>query len=150
MEELNSSISNWSFFQKLSFRLFFLLFVLVILAHPIGAFPFWHWIYSICLKPIQLFVSWMGKLLLNGKEVTQPALTGSGDTTFNYIVLIGIGLLSLMGTIIWSLLDNNRPNYRKLLYLLTVLIRFYLGYMMISYGLAKLYNMQFGDTSGID
>lgn len=147
MEELNAPISNWSFFQKVSFRLFFLLFVLVILVHPIGAFSFWHSIYGIFLTPIQLFVGWMGKLLLNGKEVTQPARTGSGDTTFQYILLLGICLVTVIGTIIWSVLDRNRLNYRKLLYLLTVLIRFYLGYMMISYGLAKLYNMQFGDVS---
>jgi len=147
MEKLNLKTSNWSFVEKLAFRLFFLLFVLVIVAYRNGALPFMNLIYSISLKPLQLFVLWMGKLLLNGKEVTQPAITGSGDTTFNYIVLLGIVLVSVTGAIIWSMLDRNRPNYRNLLYFLTVLIRFYLGFWMISYGLMKIFNMQFGDIS---
>ncbi|RYY06382.1 MAG: DoxX family membrane protein [Sphingobacteriaceae bacterium] len=139
--------SNWSFLQKLLFRLFFLIYALIIVVFRNGTFPFFNSIYNIILKQLQNFVLWMGALLLNGKVVTQPTNTGSGDTTYNYILLLGVVLAAVIGTIIWSLLDRNRPNYQKLFYYLSVLVRYYLGFFMLSYGLAKLFNMQFGDLS---
>lgn len=146
MKEENLEVSDWSFFQKILFKLCFLFFVLVIIVFRNGSLPFVNSIYGILLKPLNLFILWMGKLLLNGKEVTQP-LTSSGDTTFNYIVLLSVVLAAVIGTIIWSVLDRKRSNYQKLLYFLSVLIRFYLGFWMLSYGLMKLFNMQFGDLS---
>lgn len=139
--------SNWSFLQKLLFRLFFLIYALITVVFRNGTLPFFNSIYVIILKPLQNFVLWMGAILLNGKVVTQPANTGSGDTTFNYVLLLGVVLAAVIGTIIWSVLDRKRPNYQKLLYYLSVLIRYYLGFFMLSYGLAKLFNMQFGDLS---
>jgi hypothetical protein len=147
MEQLNLTTSNWSFLQKLLFRLFFLIYALIMVVFRNGTLPFINSIYVIILKPLQSFVLWMGALLLNGKEVMQPTNTGSGDTTFNYILLSGVVLAAAIGTIIWSVLDRKRPNYQKLLYYLSVLVRYYLGFFMFSYGLAKLFNMQFGDLS---
>ncbi len=139
--------SQWSFLQKLLFRLFFLIYALIIVVFRNGTLPIFNSIYNIILKPLQNFVLWLGALLLNGKIVTQPASTGSGDTTYNYILLLGIVLAAVFGTIIWSVLDRKRPNYQKLFYYLSVLVRYYLGFFMLSYGLAKLFNMQFGDLS---
>ncbi len=147
MKEENLAVSDWSFFQKILFRLFFLLYVLIIFVFRNGSMPLVNSIYGILLKPLNFSVLWLGKLLLNGKEVAQPLSTGSGDTTFNYITLFGVVLAAVIGAIIWSVLDRNRSNYQKLFYFLSVLIRFYLGFWMISYGLMKLFNMQFGDLS---
>lgn len=139
--------SKWSFLQKLLSRLFFLIYALIIVVFRNGTLPFINSVYNIILKPMQNFVLWMGAILLDGRVVTQPTNTGSGDTTFNYILLLGVVLAAVIGTIIWSILDRNRPNYKMLLYYLSVLVRYYLGFFMFSYGLAKLFNMQFGDLS---
>jgi uncharacterized membrane protein YphA (DoxX/SURF4 family) len=147
MGSLNLETTKWSFFEKLVFRFFFILFVLLVLSYRNGTLPFMDSFYEIYLKPLNALVLWLGKFLLNGKEVTQPERTGSGDTTFQYFVLLAISIVTILGTIFWSVLDRHRSNYRKLLYLLTVLIRAYVGFMMISYGLMKLFNMQFGDIS---
>lgn len=147
MESLIKVSSEWSFIQKFFFRLFFLLFVLFIIFFPNGALPFGRLVYGFFLKPLEASVLWLGKLLLNGQIVEPISRTGSGDTTFNYITLLGISLIAALGSLFWSLLDRNRHNYKSLLYWFTVLVRGYLGFMMINYGLMKLFNMQFGDLS---
>jgi hypothetical protein len=68
---------------------------------------------------------------------------GSGDTTYDYVLLLFISIVSVFGCIIWTLIDRKQLNYQKLYYWLTVAVRFYLGLMLINYGLVKVIKMQF-------
>jgi len=68
---------------------------------------------------------------------------GSGDTTFNYYQILFFALVALVLAIGISLIDSKRKNYSTLLGWLTVLVRYYLALLMITYGFAKLYYMQF-------
>ncbi|KAA3438426.1 hypothetical protein [Rufibacter hautae] len=69
--------------------------------------------------------------------------SGSGDTLFYYVQLLGIILLALVGFIVWTLLDNKRKNYDSLFYWAMVLVRYSLAATLIGYGFAKIYKTQF-------
>lgn len=72
-------------------------------------------------------------------------ISGSGGTTFYYVLLITVFLISILGTLIWSAADYKRKNHEQLFYWLTVVLRFYVGFTLLHYGLAKLNNGQFPD-----
>lgn len=68
---------------------------------------------------------------------------GSGDTTFNYVQVFVMLVLSGMVTAVWSLLDRRRPNYTALHAWLRVWVRFVLFTAMTAYGVAKVIQLQF-------
>ena len=135
MEDI--TLMPWSNSKKVIFRLFFIYLILYALPFPIlsgdvNAYTLW-WIGP---------VSWAGKRLLGiDYEITLP--NDSGDTTFNYVQVFLYFLLALAGTIVWSALDRKRPGYEKLLFWLTVYIRYFLAFTMMGYGFAKVIKTQF-------
>ncbi|HWW61910.1 MAG TPA: hypothetical protein VN181_11125, partial [Thermoanaerobaculia bacterium] len=72
---------------------------------------------------------------------------GSGDTTFNYVQIFVIAMLSAVVTVAWSFLDRNRPDYNRLAGWLRVYLRFVVGVAMISYGAFKVIKAQFPAAS---
>jgi hypothetical protein len=58
-------------------------------------------------------------------------------------MLLFIFVLAIVGTAIWAFLDRNRPSYNKLFYWLTVVVRYYVGFTMLSYGAVKVFKLQF-------
>jgi hypothetical protein len=75
--------------------------------------------------------------------VTQYHITGSGDTTLDYVLVFCFATIAAFATIVWSLLDRRRPNYRTLYAWVRLLVRFTLAFTMLSYGFAKVYPLQF-------
>ena len=75
---------------------------------------------------------------------TSPALImlGSGDTTWDYVQLFCLLVLSVAATGVWSLLDRKRLNYDRLHLVLRTIVRFWLAYNMIVYGTAKIIPVQ--------
>jgi hypothetical protein len=57
--------------------------------------------------------------------------------------LIFLGIVSMVVTVIWSLLDRKRRHYAKLHEALRVFVRYYLGYIMFMYATMKFAGMQF-------
>ncbi len=119
----------WSGPQKIAFRFFFGYFVLYTLPFVDGL---WH-----------ALIPWVGAHLL---QLPQPITTftnGSGDTTYDYVLVGCMVVLAWIATVVWSVLDRRRANYNVLLYWLTVLVRYYLAFVMFSYGFAKVFKTQF-------
>ncbi|MGC9950918.1 MAG: hypothetical protein ABSF64_31520 [Bryobacteraceae bacterium] len=75
--------------------------------------------------------------------VTQYHVTGSGDTTLDYVLVFCFATLAAFAALVWSVIDRRRPNYRTLYAWLRLLIRFTLAFTMLSYGFAKVYPLQF-------
>ncbi|RYG38401.1 hypothetical protein EON81_03750 [bacterium] len=65
--------------------------------------------------------------------------TGSGDRLIDHVTLVMNILCAVGGTVIWSLLDRKRPNYRWGYEALRVLLRYSLALTLMSYGFSKLY-----------
>lgn len=127
---------RWNLFQKIGFL--FLAFYLFIYINSSQFFL------TSFIEPLwQKFIPWFAKALGRPDEIT-VFTNGSGDTSYNYYQILAIAILALFLALIVSLIDLRRNNYRTLLGWITVLVRYYLAYQMINYGLSKLFYLQFG------
>lgn len=136
-------MSSWNTATKIFFRFGFIYFLLYVFPFPIGWIPFTEFIkvqyYSAWLEP----ANWIGKHILSiPYEITIPP-SGSGDTTFNYVLIFIFLVVAVVGTIIWTILDYKRTHYEKLAYWFVLTLRYYLGIVLLSYGFVKVIPTQF-------
>lgn len=90
-----------------------------------------------------VLVTWTGKLLINKDYTILVKPNGSGDTTYNYLILVSMTVLTLIICVGWSVSDRKRINYQRLQYWLIVLLRYKLAVTLISYGMYKIIKTQF-------
>jgi hypothetical protein len=133
----------WSFLKKYSFRLFFILFVLLITLNNNGAFPYFDVLTRPLTQWMHQVIPWFSSNVIGYKYDYSIFTNGSGDTSYDYVLLLFISLVSLIGATIWSLIDYKRKNYSKLYYWLLVLVRAYVAFTLISYGMFKVIKLQF-------
>lgn len=147
MENSNTTTSNWTGVQKIAFRFLLIFFLLYIILNPNGVIPFSDEIAEYYLTPLHNFLIWAGANILHLSKPVEYTPTGSGDTTIDYLAVLFLSLISLIGMLIWSVLDWKKNSYTKLYYWLTVLIRYYAGITMITYGAVKIIKLQFPSPS---
>lgn len=133
----------WSLTQKITFRFFFIYFLLFIFINNNSTFPEFHRISALYQNFLYDFIPWVGKTLLGITYTIRTGPNGSGDTTYDYVLIFTIFLCAILTTLIWSIIDRKSSNYNKLYYWLTVALRFYIGFMLMNYGFAKLFKTQF-------
>lgn len=92
-------------------------------------------------------IPWFADTFFNLDGPVSNEFNGSGDRRYDYLLLLFKLILALIGTAFWLILDRNEGNYEKLNYWFLVLVRVYVGYMMINYGFAKIIKSQFPDPS---
>ncbi|HET7433372.1 MAG TPA: hypothetical protein VFN10_01530 [Thermoanaerobaculia bacterium] len=136
---------RWSLATRVAFRFAFVylilynfpvIFTLVEATQPIAEKIDGYWL--VIVKPVALAV-------FGAKAELFP--TGSGDTTFSYVLVFVMAAIAAMATLIWSILDRRRANYAKLYVWLRVIVRYSLAVAMVSYGAAKVIKMQFPDPT---
>jgi hypothetical protein len=135
--------ASWSRGQLIGFRFLFLFLLLFIIIDNNGAFPFFSYVLDYPTEALHVIIPWVGKNILNLSYEITVFTNGSGDTTYDYVIVFSIALVSFLGMIVWSALDRERTNYTALLYWLNVAVRFYVGLMLINYGLVKVFKTQF-------
>lgn len=142
---MKNSIShpNWSPIKKITFRFIFIYFSLFIIVKNNGAYPFMQLLMKKPTEWLHQFIPWVGEHFLNILYTIRVGPNGSGDTTYDYVLIFVCFIIGVLGTIVWSFLDRKRTNYSKLYYWFTVAIRFYVGLMLINYGLVKIVKLQF-------
>lgn len=143
MEPLNSSSLPWSISKKIFFRFFFLFFILYIFFNPNGFLPYLDMAFEYYIQPFHNLVQWIGKNILHLTNDITVFTNGSGDTTYDFVLVFFVFIFALAGCIIWSLLDRQRKTYNNLYYWLTAIVRYYLAFTMFSYGFVKIYKLQF-------
>lgn len=149
MEQVISASMPWSFIKKILLRFGFLFFVLYIFFNPNGVLPYFDKVYGIYIVPFHNLIRWIGKHVLHlSYDVIHP-FTGSGDTTYDYLILLLLTSLSIFGCIIWTLIDHRRKSYNTLYYWLTTIVRYYVAFTMFSYGFYKIFKLQFPFPSPI-
>ena len=134
---------SWSLFEKIGFRFVSIYFLLIILFQNNGAYPFWDTLFTYPADWLKQLIPWLGVHLYDISDEIVARMSGSGDTLFDYLVILTVFLIAIIGTLIWSLLDRKRNDYAKMYYWLTVAIRYYVGLMLISYGMVKVIQLQF-------
>jgi uncharacterized membrane protein YphA (DoxX/SURF4 family) len=75
----------------------------------------------------------------------QFAFTGSGDTTYNYVLNLLTLVYAVAATLLWTALDRKRQNYAYLHQWLRLFVRLVLGVTLLSYGASKVIKSQFPD-----
>jgi len=140
---MTAQAPNWTTTQKLAFRFFLLFFVLYILINPNGVLEGINIFFGLYTGIVHTFIVWSAKHVLHLAKPITIFTNGSGDTTYDYLVILLIAILSVTGTLIWSILDQKRLNYNKLLYWLTVIVRYYIAITMVTYGCFKIIKLQF-------
>jgi hypothetical protein len=92
---------------------------------------------------LKQMIPWLGVYLYNISDEIIARMSGSGDALFDYLVILTVFLIAIIGTIIWSLFDRKRNDYAKIYYWFTVAIQYYVGVMLISYGMVNVIQLQF-------
>ncbi len=147
MEATTNYSLKWNPLEKIGFRFSFIYLLLYIVFQNNGAYPLWDVLMQKPNEWLQKLVPWVGKHILHLPYDITVFTNGSGDTTYDYIIVLMILITAVVGTIIWSFFDRNRNNYIKLYYWLSVAVRFYVGLMLINYGLFKIIKLQFPSPS---
>lgn len=124
----------WPPVQKWMFRfalIFFLLYVFL------GFMPQYY------IQPMHRLIVWVAAHVLHLTEPITVFTNGSGDTRYDYLVVLVYFVSAVFGAVVWSVINRGPCNYDGLYYWLTVVLRFYVGMMMISYGAMKIVKLQF-------
>lgn len=140
---MNTNALNWSFLEKVIFRFAFSILLLFMFFFNNGTFPLFYFVTKFQNTFTHEFIPWVGKNILHLSYPITEFTNGSGDTTYDYVLLLCIAVLSIVVTLVWSLLDKKSDNYNRLYYWITVAVRFYVGLMLINYGLVKVVQLQF-------
>jgi hypothetical protein len=64
------------------------------------------------------------------------------DNHYGVIFYLSLLLFALLGTLLWSVLDRNRPQYNRLLFWFRLFIRYTLAIVMFGYGIDKFIPVQ--------
>ncbi|HZS25835.1 MAG TPA: DoxX family protein [Candidatus Angelobacter sp.] len=134
--------ASWSTTLKIAFRFGLSYFVLYCLPYPLNYLP-WEkltaWYDAMWLK----IVPWVGLHLLHLSQPIVSLSNGSGDTPYGYVRSLCFIAFAALITIIWSLLDRKRENYRTLHQWGRLYLRIFLGSMLLIYGAFKVIPGQF-------
>tara|TARA_R110002012_G_scaffold314504_1_gene527322 strand:+ start:2535 stop:3782 length:1248 start_codon:yes stop_codon:yes gene_type:complete len=127
---------------------FLVLFVgLITIPFPFNVIPKLEFVEGAIFGIYQKIIPWIGERILNLEKPITIFQNGSGDKTYDYVLLFCLLVIAISGTITWSILDKKNRNYEKLNYWFLALSRYYLGYFMIYYGLFKIMPLQFGEIA---
>ena len=140
-ESITAPAAPWSLGRRVGFRFLFSVFWLDVFPFPL-LLPGTHKLVAPLVTVWQEWVVWAGTRLLGFPEFTHVQ-TGSGDTTYDWIDLLVTITTAVVATGIWSVLDRRRPHYRRLAHWLVVAVRYYLAFVLLGYGFAKLIKTQF-------
>lgn len=138
----SGSSPSWSASQKITFRFIFVFAVLFIIFENNGAYPFWFLLEFINTFLLD-FIPWVGANILHLSSPVDLTPSGSGDTTFDNVLVFCILVVAAISTVIWSIVDRRRTSYTTLYYWITVAIRYYIAFMLFSYGMVKIFKLQF-------
>ncbi len=133
-EQKPEQAEKWNFLSKLVFRFLFLFISLFV------AFLFLRWL-------IDPLLVWMGESFFDLSDNLRRVSSGSGDRTMDYLAVLLQTILAVIGTIGWSLISRDRDSYKKLRFWFLSLLRLFVAAVMLLYGFAKVFLIQFQTPS---
>ena len=84
---------HWSLLEKVGFRFSFIYFMLYIIFQNNGAYPLWGVLMKLPTELLHKFIPWVGKNILNLSYEITTFTGGSGDTTYDYVLVFTILML---------------------------------------------------------
>jgi len=134
---------DWSLAQRLAFRFAFAYLFIYIFVFPAGVIPGTRWISDGYDAGWNAMVPWVGKHVLHLSTDITVMPNGSGDTTYNYVQVLCYLVMAGVATAVWSVIDRRRTQYAKAHGFLRIYVRYALAAPMISYGMSKVFKLQF-------
>jgi uncharacterized membrane protein YphA (DoxX/SURF4 family) len=134
---------SWGLPRRLGFRFLFSYFVLFAFPFPIGTLPWTEKVNEWFTRLVDLMVVWVGANVLGIERAISVELNGSGDRTYDYVLVLCQLILAAAAAVVWSLIDRRTRRHGRLLDGLHLYVRVYVGTMMLSYGFAKIFDGQF-------
>ena len=133
-------------------RFLILYFVLYVFPFPLNYIPFGigdalgSWVASFW----QFIIKGVAEFVFNYKEELSFNGRGSGDTMFDYMLVVVRILISLVLLIIWGLRFGKDKSDILAREYIVVLLRYFLAFSMFTYGLSKIFYLQFPELSLIN
>lgn len=134
---------SWSIARRIGFRFAFAYLVLYNLPFPLGGLPLTDPAKTWYDKLWHVVVPWFAAHVLHLAKPITIFSNGSGDTTYDYVLVLVFALLAAVATVVWSLLDRRATSYPRLAFGLRVYVRYVLAYALLSYGAFKVIQTQF-------
>jgi uncharacterized membrane protein YphA (DoxX/SURF4 family) len=133
----------WTLPRRVLFRFAALYFGLYAFPFPLGYLPGTDTVGDVLSDLWNPLVLWTGAHILSLPEpiVIQP--TGSGDTLFAHVQLLLVFAFAVVGCGVWTLLERGRSQHPTLAGWLRIACRYYLGFILVSYGSYKVIPTQF-------
>lgn len=129
----------WSISRKITFRFFFIFFILVsafwTLLPGVG-----NWLATYTYHPSFFVQNYILNLHNPHKWFHTP--TGSGDTLDDWILVLTYLFISVIISLIWTALDKKHQHHERLRNWLSIGLRYYLAYVLFGYGIQKLFVLQ--------
>jgi len=141
----------WPMHKRFVSRLIAVFTLLAVLTtyDPLIVIPFCGmWISSLLDTPLMAASTWTGIHLfhLSGVAATQHP-TDSRDTALGWTALLLVSLTSLLIAMLWSALDANRHHDEKIVVWARYILRIFLSFVMIRYGVGKIFPLQMSRPS---
>ena len=92
-------------------------------------------------------VLWLCNNIFKSQQLEYIRITGSGDTTLDYWVVVVNMIFAAGVAIIIILTDKKHRTYKDVYWFTVVVVRYYVAMIMLSYGFSKLHNGQFPANS---
>lgn len=139
-------IPQWRFATRLAFRFCFVYFGLFCLLTQISTslvpLPNVDIPDPSSFPPTRQIVIWTATHIFRITQLLNYAETGSGDRTFDWVLLFCMIVIAALATVAWSILDRKRDNYVTLYKWFRLCIRICLAGQMFAYGWAKAVPLQ--------
>lgn len=130
----------WPIATRIAFRMAFVYFVLYSFPFPLNMIPGFESSTTWFSDRWQAGIKWVG-LTVFGSEITVMP-NGSGDTTYNYVEVFTLAIVSVLAGIAWTAVSRAK-RHEVLHDLLRVYLRYVLAFTLLSYGMAKVIPTQF-------
>jgi len=92
--------------------------------------------------PVRPLVMWTARHVFHVTRDVVYTGSGSGDKTFDWVLVFCLLVLSILATCIWSALDRRRLDYVAMHKWFRVFLRICLAGQMMAYGLSKAVPLQ--------
>jgi uncharacterized membrane protein YphA (DoxX/SURF4 family) len=104
------------------------------------------WIGKLTRPVWAAMIAWVGRHIL-GIQSEIAMIDNSGDTVGEWVSVFCFASLALIVAAVWSVVDRRRARDVRLREALRVLVRYTLAFVMLSYGVLKLFFGQFPEPS---
>jgi hypothetical protein len=134
---------SWGIAKRIGFRFVFAYLVLYNLPFPVGGLPLTDPARNWYDKLWHAVVPWFAAHVLHLAAPITIFSNGSGDTTYDYVLVLLFAILAAITTVVWSILDRRATSYPRLAFGLRVYVRYVLAFALLSYGAFKVIQTQF-------